>query len=144
MMRGIMWVLEQDMAPATSQDDEGGINGIPASAGIATGRVRIIRDVRDGADLTRNDILVCPVTNPAWVGLFPLIGGIITDAGGILSHPAIIAREFGVPAVVGTGSATSRLRDGDLVRIDGSTGRVEIQERGHPRPRPNTPGNINP
>jgi pyruvate,water dikinase len=66
------------------------------------------------------------MTSPVWSVLFPLVGALITDAGGILSHPAIIAREFGVPAVVATGDGTSRLRDGQLVTVDGGTGTVRV------------------
>ncbi len=126
IMKGLFWQIENDLAPSIPEDQEGGVNGIGASVGVVTGRVRVIRDVREFEDLEQGEILVCPMTTPAWGSVFPLIGGIVADAGGVLSHPAIIAREFGVPAVVGAGSATSRLKTGDLVRIDGSTGRVDI------------------
>jgi phosphoenolpyruvate synthase/pyruvate phosphate dikinase len=72
------------------------------------------------------DVVVCPVTSPAWSVVFPSMGALVTDMGGILSHPAIIAREHGIPAVVGTGNATSLLRDGQTVTVDGTTGAVEI------------------
>lgn len=126
IMKGLFWQIENDLAPSIPVDQEGGINGIGASVGVVTGRVRVIRDVREFEDLRQGEILVCPMTTPAWGSVFPLIGGIVADAGGVLSHPAIIAREFGVPAVVGAGSATTRLKTGDLVRLDGSTGRVEV------------------
>jgi pyruvate,water dikinase len=71
-------------------------------------------------------VLVCPVTSPVWSILFPSIGALVTDVGGTLSHPAIIAREYRVPAVVATQVATSRLRDGQVVTVDGGTGRVEL------------------
>ena len=127
---GMIWLMERDSPPDVPADEEGGINGVAASAGIATGRIRVIHDTAEFGSLEPGDILVCAVTTPAWAGVFPVIGGVITDFGGILSHPAILAREFGVPAVVGTGSATSVLKDGDLVRVDGGTGRVEILEGG--------------
>src|ERR1019366_1555420 len=77
-------------------------------------------EVRDG------DILVCQMTNPAWVVLFTKIAGLVTDTGGTTSHPAVLAREFGIPAVVGTSVATHRIVTGDRLRIDGSPGPVEI------------------
>ena len=82
-------------------------------------------DVRDG------DILVCQMTNPAWVVLFTKIAGLVTDTGGTTSHPAVLAREFGIPAVIGTSVATQRIVTGDRVRVDGGAGRVEIL-RGEP------------
>jgi pyruvate,water dikinase len=70
------------------------------------------------------DVLVCPITSPVWSILFPSVGALVTDTGGILSHPAIISREYGIPAVVATGKATSTLKDGQLLTVDGSTGLV--------------------
>jgi pyruvate,water dikinase len=70
------------------------------------------------------DVLVCPVTSPVWSVLFPSIGALVTDAGGALSHPAIIAREYGLPAVVATVEGTTRLHDDQLVTVDGTTGTV--------------------
>jgi pyruvate,water dikinase len=72
------------------------------------------------------DVLVCPVTSPVWSILFSRIGALVTDSGGILSHPAIIAREFGIPAVVATGNATQLLMDGQPVRVDGDAGLVTL------------------
>jgi pyruvate,water dikinase len=71
------------------------------------------------------DVLVCPVTSPTWSVIFPTVGALITDTGGILSHPAIIAREYGIPAIVATGNATSLLHDGQSVTVDGSAGMIE-------------------
>jgi phosphoenolpyruvate synthase/pyruvate phosphate dikinase len=79
--------------------------------------------VRDG------DILVCQMTNPAWVVLFTRIAGLVTDTGGTTAHPAVLAREFGIPAVVGTSEATHRIATGDRIRVDGGAGRVEVLER---------------
>ena len=79
-------------------------------------------EVRDG------DILVCQMTNPAWVVLFTKIAGLVTDTGGTTSHPAVLSREFGIPAVIGTSNATKRIKTGDRIRVDGSKGRVEILE----------------
>lgn len=71
------------------------------------------------------DVMVCPTTSPVWSVLFPSIGALVTDAGGLLSHPAIIAREYRIPAVVATGNATSVLRDGEIVQVDGMVGTVD-------------------
>jgi pyruvate,water dikinase len=70
------------------------------------------------------DVLVCPITSPVWSIIFPSVGALVTDTGGILSHPAIISREYGIPAVVATGKATTTLRDGQVVTVDGGAGTV--------------------
>ena len=79
-------------------------------------------EVEDG------EILVCSMTNPAWVVLFTRIAGLVTDAGGMAAHPAVVAREFGLPAVVGTSDATKRIKTGDRIRVNGATGVVDIQQ----------------
>jgi pyruvate,water dikinase len=84
-------------------------------------------DEFDFGKLRPGDVLVCPVTSPVWSVLFPSVGALVTDTGGLLSHPAIIAREYGVPAVVATGNATALLRDDQVVTVDGSAGRIEVQ-----------------
>jgi rifampicin phosphotransferase len=84
-------------------------------------------DEFDFGKLRPGDVLVCPVTSPVWSVLFPSIGALVTDTGGLLSHPAIIAREYGVSAVVATGNASALLRDGQAVTVDGTTGRIEVQ-----------------
>ena len=81
--------------------------------------------------MQQGDILVCQMTNPAWVVLFTKIAGLVTDTGGTTSHPAVLSREFGIPAVVGTSVATERIATGDRIRIDGTAGRVEVIAHGH-------------
>jgi rifampicin phosphotransferase len=103
------------------------VRGIAASGGQYTGTVRVVMDESEFHKLQAGDVLVCPVTSPVWSVLFPSIGALVTDTGGILSHPAIIAREYRVPAVVATGNATSLLVDGLMVTVDGSSGLVEIR-----------------
>ena len=76
--------------------------------------------------IRNGDVVICPTTSPVWSIVFPSLGALVTDAGGILSHPAIIAREHGIPAVVGAGNATRVLRDGQFVTVNGDTGEVEI------------------
>jgi phosphohistidine swiveling domain-containing protein len=100
--------------------------GSAASRGVVTAPVRILHAPDEGERLQRGDILVCVMTTPAWTPLFAIAGGIITETGGALSHPAITAREYGIPAVVALSGATTRLRDGDIVTIDGATGAVTV------------------
>ena len=100
------------------------ITGSPASSGSATGPVRVIREPAEFGRLTSGDILVCPYTNPAWTTLFQRAAAVVVDSGGPASHAAIVAREYGIPAVMGTGTGTTTLTDGQLVTVDGATGRV--------------------
>jgi rifampicin phosphotransferase len=100
------------------------VGGTPASGGRATGPVRVIRDAADFGRLHSGDVLVCPYTNPAWTPLFQRAAAVVVDTGGIGSHAAIVAREYGIPAVMGSGTGTSVLTDGQVVTVDGDTGRV--------------------
>lgn len=106
----------------TSSDEPGTVRGVGASPGVYCGRVRNLRDENDMDSVRDGEILVTPTTSPAWSVIFQRVGALVTDSGGMLSHPAIIAREYGVPAVVATGNATSVLRTGQLVTVDGTTG----------------------
>jgi pyruvate,water dikinase len=107
---------------------EGPITGIAASPGTVEGIARVVMTVDDFDDVADGDVLVCQMTNPAWVVLFTKIAGLVTDTGGTTSHPAVLSREFGIPAVVGTSVATKRIRTGDRIRVNGSTGTVEVLE----------------
>jgi pyruvate,water dikinase len=100
------------------------VEGLPASAGVASGRARILAAPTDGARLRDGEVLVAPKTNPDWVPTIRRAAALVTDGGGMTCHAAIVARELGVPCVVGTGNATTVLHDGDLVTVDGSTGSV--------------------
>jgi pyruvate,water dikinase len=102
------------------------LRGLGASAGVVEGPARIVRSPEEFDQVKKGEILVCQMTNPAWVVLFTKIGGLVTDAGGALSHPAVVSREFGIPAVVGTTVATDRITTGQRVRINGAAGTVEI------------------
>ena len=127
----------------TQSDDVGEVTGLGASPGIAEGIARVVRTVEEFDDVREGDILVCQMTNPAWVVLFTKIAGLVTDTGGTTSHPAVLAREFGIPAVIGTSVATHRIVTGDHLRVDGSTGRVEITRPGaSDAPTPPTPVGI--
>jgi pyruvate,water dikinase len=111
---------------ANAGDNRTVLLGAPASPGIAEGPARVVRGVEEIVDVRDGEILVCTVTSPAWAPIFSKIRGSVTDIGGIMSHAAIVCREYGVPAVVGTGRATSVIRTGQRVRIDGTAGTVTI------------------
>jgi phosphohistidine swiveling domain-containing protein len=100
------------------------VSGTPASGGRATGPVRIIRDPADFGTLRSGDVLVCPYTNPSWTPLFQRAAAVVVDTGGLGSHAAIVAREYGIPAVMGSATGTTALTDGQQVTVDGDTGRV--------------------
>ncbi|MFP4047685.1 MAG: PEP-utilizing enzyme [Bacteroidales bacterium] len=100
--------------------------GIPVSPGLHEGQVKVINSPDEGNKLNKGDILITKATNPAWTPLFLEIGGLITEMGGPMSHGSVVAREYGVPAIAGLKEATTRLRDGQLVRLNGETGKVEI------------------
>jgi rifampicin phosphotransferase len=102
------------------------VRGFPGSAGVVEAPVRVLGDAADGAALRPGEVLVTTITNVGWTPLFPRAAAVVTDVGAPLSHAAIVARELGIPAVVGCGNATMRLRTGDLVRVDGTAGTVEV------------------
>jgi len=106
--------------------------GTAASSGRYTGTVRVVMGEHQFGKIRPGDVVVCPVTSPTWSVVFPSMGALVTDSGGILSHPAIIARELGMPAVVGTGNATKVLKDGQRVTVDGSAGVVEFVDGATP------------
>jgi phosphohistidine swiveling domain-containing protein len=112
-----------------ASDDDRVVAGIAGSPGAIDGTARVVRTVDEFDEVRDGDILVCQMTNPAWVVLFTKIAGLVTDTGGTTSHPAVLAREFGIPAVVGTSVATSKIATGDRIRVNGSNGTVEILER---------------
>jgi phosphohistidine swiveling domain-containing protein len=112
----------------------GQINGIGASPGVVEGVARVVLREDQFDDVRAGDILVCQMTNPAWVVLFTKIVGLVTDAGGTVSHPAVLSREFGIPAVVGTSVGTEQIKNGDRVRLNGTTGLVEILSAVQSRP----------
>ncbi|OZC51502.1 pyruvate, phosphate dikinase [Rhodococcus sp. WWJCD1] len=100
------------------------LTGTPGSDGHATGTARIVRGPHDFGRVRRGDILVCPYTDPAWTPLLRAAKGVVTETGGVLSHAAIVARELRIPAVLGVANATDRLRDNNIVRIDGQEGTI--------------------
>jgi phosphohistidine swiveling domain-containing protein len=102
------------------------IVGMPASPGRATGPVRIVRGPEDFDQFQVGEVLVAQVTAPAWTPLFERAVAVITDGGSVAAHASLVAREYGIPAVVGAGDATARLRDGQIVAVDGGAGVVEV------------------
>lgn len=120
----LMGELIMPSITALAEGEDGVLRGVPASPGRVTGPVRLVHAEPDFHRIESGDIVVCPGTRPSWSVIFPLIGGLVADAGGALSHPAIIAREYGVPAAVAVVGATDTLRDGEIVTLDGSEGTV--------------------
>jgi pyruvate,water dikinase len=104
----------------------GEVKGLAASPGVVEGPARFVASLDEFDQVRDGEILVCRMTNPAWVVLFTKIVGLVTEAGGAVSHPAVVAREFGIPAVVGTTNAGERIKTGDRIRVNGSSGVVEI------------------
>jgi pyruvate,water dikinase len=126
--QGVLWGLAQLFGEPWSVQQEGVVAGTPASPGRYTGTVRVVMGEHQFSKIRAGDVVVCPTTSPAWSVVFPSMGALVTDGGGILSHPAIIAREHGIPAVVGAGNATAVLEDGQRVTVDGSRGVVELAD----------------
>jgi pyruvate,water dikinase len=111
---------------ATETEDEGALRGIAASGGRAEGRARVIQRLEDAGQLQPGDVLVTRATDPGWTPIFPLVSALVLEVGGQLSHGAIVAREYGVPAVVNVHDATARIRDGQRITVDGTAGRVYL------------------
>jgi pyruvate,water dikinase len=101
------------------------VRGLAVSAGTATGRVRVVHEIGD-RDFDVDDVLVCRTTDPSWASLMAIAAALVIDVGGAISHGAIVARELGIPCVIGTGNGTQVLSDGDTVRVDGSAGTVLV------------------
>ncbi|MBO0872890.1 MAG: hypothetical protein J2P19_05810, partial [Pseudonocardia sp.] len=129
-----LWTIEQIFGPRAAGAGHGDAHnapstvlvGVPASAGTYTGPVRIVHSESEFHRVRAGDVLVCPATAPAWSVIFPSIGALVTDFGGTLSHPAIVAREYRLPAVVATGDGTVRLTNDRIVTVDGTGGVVRV------------------
>ena len=114
----------------TSSDTGGALRGLGCSPGEIIGRARVILDIHKTKDLTKEDILVTIFTDPGWTPVLARVGGVITEVGGLLSHAAVIGREYGIPAILNLIDATKVIEDGDLIRMNGKSGTVEILEKG--------------
>ena len=113
--------------PAGDQDQSGDvIRGVAASAGTVTAPARVLAGPEDAGSMRPGDVLVARMTTPAWTSLFAMASAVVTDVGGPLSHSSIVAREYGIPAVLGTGVATTRLVSGSPIRVDGDAGTVTV------------------
>ncbi len=115
--------------PAEPSRDPAVITGTGASPGTVQGRAKVVHKLSEAGKVQSGDILVCELTMPAWTPLFSTVGAVISDTGGVLSHSAIVSREYRIPCVVGTGVGTSVIRDGMLLTVDGSRGIVRIDSR---------------
>ena len=114
---------------ATAAGDVSEVKGFASSAGVAEGPARVLKVLKDIVKLQPGEVLVCPTTNPSWAPVFTNIKAAVTDIGGLTSHAAIVCREYGIPSVTGTGLATSAIKTGDILRVDGDTGVVTIVEK---------------
>ncbi len=111
---------------AAAEEVDGCLTGIPVSAGVYEGRARILYSPEESSRLEKGDILVTRGTNPAWTPMFLNLGAIVMESGGPISHGAVVAREYGVPAVVGVGEATNLIKDGQMIRVNGESGQVTL------------------
>jgi pyruvate,water dikinase len=118
--------LERWRAAQSGGGPEGQLTGVAASAGVAEGPARVITSPSQLGEVRPGEVLVCPITAPSWAPLFSRIAAAVSDIGGIMSHAAIVSREYGLPAVVGTGFGTKTIKNGQRVRVDGTRGIVTI------------------
>jgi pyruvate,water dikinase len=116
--------------PVLIETADGSMKGIAGSPGQVTGVARVIRDPQEFEQLQKGEILVAPLTNPVWTPLFAIASGVITEVGGILSHGAIVAREYGIPAVMSIPNATDKIKNGQTITVDGNRGIVKVEEKG--------------
>jgi phosphohistidine swiveling domain-containing protein len=117
-------IYERSKEAATQPADT--LRGLGASAGVIEGIARVVDSPAEFDQVQKGELLVCKMTSPSWVVLFTKIAGLITDSGGALSHPAVVSREFGIPAVVGTRVATQKIKTGQRLRVNGAAGIVEV------------------
>lgn len=129
MLWGITTETVQNWLGSTQDTDSDELSGFASSSGTVEGKARVVRSGSDLDEVERDEILVSPLTNPDWTPVFSKVAGAVTDNGGATSHTAIVCREYGLPAVTGVGTATSRLQTGDRIRVNGTEGKVEILER---------------
>jgi phosphohistidine swiveling domain-containing protein len=123
-LAGVPMIAAANLLEPAAAGKDALVSGVPASGGRATGPARVIREPAEFGTMRSGDVLVCPYTNPAWTPLFQRAVAVVVDSGGVGSHAAIVAREYGIPAVMGTGSATRILTDGQRITVDGDSGRV--------------------
>ena len=117
----------EKLTKGAASGDEHVLNGFGSSQGVVTAPARVLLGPQDFDQMRAGDVLVAPITTPAWTPLFALASAIGTDIGGPLSHSSIVAREYGIPAVLGTGVATRRIRSGQTISVDGGAGTVTLK-----------------
>jgi phosphohistidine swiveling domain-containing protein len=120
------WPGIYERSKTAAAQPSGSVKGLGASSGVYEGTARVVESAEQFDQVKKGEVLVCKMTSPAWVVLFTKIGGLVTDSGGALSHPAVVSREFGIPAVVGTRTGTQAIKTGQRVRLNGASGLVEI------------------
>jgi pyruvate,water dikinase len=124
----MLWGITSESIGAWLGRDSGGntLKGMAASPGLVEGRARVIRSADQLSEVQPGEILVAPVTAPSWAPVFGKIAATVTDIGGMMSHASIVCREYGLPAVTGTGNASSTIKTGQRLRVDGNAGTVEV------------------
>ena len=125
-MRAVGLVIGEMFESSQEEHAESMLRGLAASRGVYEGPARRVSDPSEFARIAEGDVLVTESTTEAFNILLPLLGAIVTDSGGLLSHAAIVAREYGIPGVIGTREATDRIPDGARVRVDGDAGEVTV------------------
>ena len=123
-------LLNVQISPQLAKPEEVGATcvGAAGAPGVVEGTARVIMGPHEWGKVQAGDIMVAPLTMATWTPLFSTIKAVVTDHGGMLSHPVIVGREYGIPAVVGTGDATKKIKDGDRIRVDGNLCRVYVLE----------------
>jgi len=127
-MKTVSELHRTDTAAAPTVTPGEMLAGAPASGGVARGRARVIRDLSEIADFEPGEILVAPQTDPSWTPLFMVAGGVVVDVGVMGSHAMIVSRELGIPCAAGVTNATSRIPNGTLLKVNGSSGKVTVLE----------------
>lgn len=125
----VFGIVDEVLHPKGEQVVAEKLEGFPGAPGVVQGPARVVLDYKEFQKVQAGEILVCPYTGTAWTPLFVKIAAVVTDTGGMLTHAAIAAREYGIPAVVGTWNATNSINDGDIIKVDGNAGIVEVLER---------------
>ncbi|MGZ4674702.1 MAG: PEP-utilizing enzyme, partial [Ilumatobacteraceae bacterium] len=115
--------------PAEGEQDPAVLDGVAGSPGIYRGVARVVKSLDEASDLEDGEIMVCEMTLPPWVPMFSIAGAVVSDVGGVMSHCAIVAREFDIPAVVGSVDGTTRIKTGQTITVDGIQGVVYLDGR---------------
>jgi pyruvate,water dikinase len=132
--KGAWGDMFRNWMPAASEEQTGNvIKGIAGSAGTITAPARVLGGPQDFGQMQPGDVLVASITTPAWTSLFAMASGVVTDIGGPLSHSSIVAREYGIPAVLGTAVATRRIQSGQQIKVDGDAGTVTLLDGHEPQ-----------